>query len=147
MFMACHHGHHVFCFKCLCWVFGWNKKSSDLDTSTEFFTFYFEKSVYIVYDVLTPLFRIKPHPMTNQPSRGDDSSLRETFKVLLSPWLPIIYANCLFNRLAKILRNMYKTSQTQSKSPPRQPGRTSAVFFLFINEINNTGCKWLCYGT
>ena len=71
--------HHVFCFKRLCWVFRWIKKTSYVDIATEFFTFYFEKSVYIVHDVLTPLCRINPHPMTNQPSRGDDSSLRETF--------------------------------------------------------------------
>ena len=71
--------HHVFFyFKGLCWVFWWNKKIKLC------------RYCHIVFDILLknlfkksmtywPMCRINPHPMTNQPSRGDDSSRWETF--------------------------------------------------------------------
>ena len=71
--------HNDFRFECLCLLFCWNKKSSYVDITSQFFTIYHEKYVRIVYDELTPLWRINPHPMTNQPSCGVDSSLWETF--------------------------------------------------------------------
>ena len=105
------------CVECFCEI-----KNQACRYCHRVFTFYFEKSVYIIYDILTPLCRINKYHMTNQFSRRDDSSLRET-----------IFKRFYHHGNHSLMQNVYLT-QTVS-NPPLTPTPKRELLLVEINNI------------